>query len=169
MLDRIKIRNKVYNKLHDDNSGNGAYTIEYINDLIEQAFINFCIQTETIKFKNHIKNEKYCFGLFSISISPKNIQITKNGNYLKVSSPCEVIWVYAHYEIVKESHGELNFEYIKYTEGLISLHENAIIYNILFLLFTEEQKQQQANHYYREFDRAYNHIRNSKFNSVKEG
>jgi len=168
MLDQTKIRDKVYDKLHDDKSGNGAYTIDYINDIIQQAFLNFCIQTESIKFKSLIEKEKYCLGLFSVFSSPKNIQITKNGNYLKVSANCEVIWVYAHYEIFNQSHGDKSFEYIKHSEGLLSLHENAIIHNILYIIHTEELKQQQANHHYREFDRAYNQIRNSKFNSIKE-
>ena len=146
MLNLLEIQKKVYQQINDDPTGNGAYSLEEMNDFIKIGSQMFFKESRAIQIKTLVDEKAFLQGLVEIikfedergnKIKP---QYTAVGEQLSLISPKKayIVWAYGGFELITTDGNSPNAHDIRHSISLNTIAMTVIIHYILSLIYEKE-------------------------------
>jgi len=146
MLNLLIIQQKVYQYINDDPTGNGAYSLEEMNDFIKIGSQMFFKESRAIQIKTLVDEKAFLQGLVEIIRfedergNKIKIEYTAVGEQLFLTQPKKayIVWAYGGFELITTDGNSPNAHDIRHSISLNTIAMTVIIYYILSLIYEKE-------------------------------
>lgn len=156
MLNLLNLRKKVYNYINDDPNGDGAYSLEEMDNFIKIAVQIFFRDSKAIQFRDLVDQQTFLQGLVEIvrfedeqENKLKKVKYAVVGERLFMKEPVKayVIWVYGGFELTTKNINSLYNHDIQHTISLNTVAEEGILFYTLNKIFEKETNFSLSNYY----------------------